>query len=196
MPTTSTLLCCSQSLLYEAMSCADHILFNRDNPVELASFGQAYRHVMRGHRAAEQLSGLENYKEIVQEFQKPRVVGCKDHLNPAEIHAKITAEANCHDRRVTTTNRDYDLADKADAQELQRLFELATGTVERIECQLVITMFHCLKGSATVVATTFNRGDCLAFATGSHIHRSVSMSVSMSVNMSVNMSVTMSAHCL
>ena len=46
-------------------------------------------------------------------------------------------------------------------------YELAMGTVVRMEVQLVITMFHRqegARGDAAVTATTYSRGDCLAWA--------------------------------
>ena len=166
----------TSELLHAAMARADQILFNRDDPLGAPS--EAYRSVALGHAEVEKITGLPA-GEIVRVFQRGIREDCKG-LNPAETHAQITAASSAGTTPaavlVETPKKAYNLADAGDAAAMQAVYELAMGTVVRMECQLNIVTFHFQPPApaalapdqgGVVVATTYNRGDCIAFATSS-----------------------------
>jgi hypothetical protein len=160
--------------LFEAMRRADHQLFNRDNVLETPS--EAYAALSVGHAEVEARTGLPP-AEFVRLFQ--RAGGPLSGLNPMQAHRAVTsAVGTCsawpEDVTVRTPLRAFDLRDEGDAAELQRVYELAVGTIVRIEVQLVMCAFRVSDddddddddgSSSSVIVTTFNRGDCQAVAT-------------------------------
>jgi hypothetical protein len=161
--------------LFEAMRRADHQLFNRDNVLETPS--EAYAALSVGHAEVEARTGLPP-AEFVRLFQ--RAGGPLSGLNPMQAHRAVTSavgtcSAGPEDVTVRTPLRAFDLRDEGDAAELQRVYELAVGTIVRIEVQLVMCAFRVSDddddddGSrSSVIVTTFNRGDCQAVATVPH----------------------------
>lgn len=162
-------------VLCTAMRQADDQLFGRLDLVGSPSEG--YTAVLAGHAAATEATGLAAGEFVRICAQHGPMSG----LNPAQAHRRILRERERErdgdsvggnpdlqsDARgwvVTTPRRTFDLADPTAAAELQSLFELATGTVIRMEVQLVMSCFHALD-EGHVGVTTYNRGDCQAIAT-------------------------------
>ena len=148
--------------LLEAMRRADHLLFNRDDI--MGNPAHAYTAVRDGHAESERQTGMPS-AELVRLFQRP---GPFAGMNPLEAH-RVATKSHSDDERmcvIETPRRAFDLRNVADAAALQHVYELAVGTLIRIEVQLVMCAYHLgQEGDGRgVLATTFNRGDCLAVA--------------------------------